>query len=121
MYRWIIALFFLLPAQAAVLDVTALNVVNVAGTAPSGAWRKITLPAATRCVQIALDGAGWVDGTAAGYADAAARSSGGWPVTSSTIITWPVDASSERLSIYAAGNGGARAITLQAFRSGCSS
>lgn len=110
------ALLLFAPRADAALDVVVLRK-HYSGTASSGTWLRIDLPAYTTSVWIEVDGAAWIDGVAGGYTDGGARSSGGRATTTGEVVIWPVPSSSSGASIYVAGNGGSRTVTVQAFGS----
>lgn len=81
-------------------------------TASDGVWLRIDLPPHTRSVMIEVSGAAWIDGPRGGYTDGAARSSGGRATVAGETVTLPIPDSSDSLSIYVAGNGGSRTVTV---------
>jgi hypothetical protein len=78
-------------------------------------WTEFVLPAYTASVVIEVSGAAYVDGPAGGYTDGAARSSGGRAISSGESLVWPVQPSGGVRSIWVAGDGSSRTVTLIAF------
>lgn len=115
MHRLLCLLAALLLAQPASAATTCTTMRKVcSGSASSATWLEIRLPAGTVSVVIEVDGAAWVDGPGGGYTDGAAWSSGGRSTTSGESLIWPIVEGASK-SLYVAGNGGARTVTVIPF------
>lgn len=102
-----------LPAHAGTTCTTLRRVCS--GTAGT-TWTEFILPAWTATVTIEVSGAAYVDGPGGGYTDGAARSSGGRSTTSGEVLSWPIPDGSAK-SIWVAGNGASRTVTIVPFGS----
>lgn len=100
-------------ASEAALSVTTARKWTT-GTASSGVWLEIVLPANTAYVLVEVDGAAWVDGPGGGWTDGAARSSGGRATTSTETVAMPIVSGAAK-SIFVAGNGASRTVNVIAF------
>lgn len=85
------------------------------GTAADGTWAAFTLPAGTAFVIVEVSGAAYVDGPEAGYTDGASRSSGGRATTSGEVLSWPIRPSGTTTTVWVAGNGASRTVTIVPF------
>lgn len=105
------ALLFLAPPGHAATTCSSLRKYCL-GTAASGNWTQFILPAGAAYVTVEVDGAAYVDGPEGGYTDGAARSSGGRSTSSGETVGFPLRVAGSPASIWVAGSGGSRAVTL---------
>lgn len=118
MRRLFVSLLLLLGLLLSSASEAALTITSArkwtTGTASSGTWLEIVLPANTAYVIVKVDGAAWVDGPGGGWTDGAARSSGGLAITSTDTVSMPIVTGAAK-SIFVAGNGGSRTVSVQTF------